>query len=409
MLMGFVLALTSCNELLHGDPVRQGTLSFSNFSIELSEDLSVKSGVNAEDYTIFIYDLEENLHQKLSYADIKAAGNFLTLLAGNYILQVLSSDNPVPEAAFDFPVYGVNVPVTILAGETTSLGAITCALMQCRVSIEYDEQLLERMTGSGKASVEVISGYPLDFSLNYNEGNPICDDRDGYFYVPSQSQSMVVTFTALMDGKNQKMVKTFSGVKAGQHRKIKLIQKVNPEGTATIDVSVEGYVEDAELLTMVPVVQEEVIGADPNAPKGDGGITLAFAPDCVMFDDLSCIVVPDPAQAQMDLRLVATVPGGVKKFVVQIESTSDAFKNALVAAGGSELDLINPSEEAAIVFEVVPFPHGEDLAGKTEVFFDLSAAQAPISAFAGEHTFHMNVTDNDGCKNVISVKMIVGA
>ena len=418
MLLGWVFALTSCNELLHGDPVKNGTLSFSEFSIELSEDLTVKSALSAatdsialptlEDYTLFIYDLEENLIQKISYEQIRQSDNSLTLLAGNYLLQVLSSQNPVPEAAFEQPVYGANVPITIVAGQTTTLGTVTCALMQCKVTIEYDEELLTSVTGNGRATVEVISGYPLEYALNYNGGLVEREERAGYFYVPTQSSSMVVTFLVVMNGRNEKMTKTFSGIQAAQYRKIKLIKKVNPEGTASIDVVVNGYVEDEELLSSVPVFSEDVIGEDPNAPKGDGGITLDFASDCVMYDDLSNIVVPKPSQGKMDLRLVAQVPGGVKKFTVLIESTSASFKAALATAGGAELDLINPAEAASIVFEVVPFPHGSELLGQMLIDFDLCAAQDPISNFAGEHIFHMNVTDNNGCKNTISVKMIVG-
>ena len=60
-----------------------------------------------------------------------------------------------------------------------------------------------------------------------------------------------------------------------------------------------------------------------------------------------------------------------------------------------------------IIFEVVPFPHGESLIGQTEIPFDLSAAQEAILNFKGNHTFLMTIVDSEGCRNEISVVMVV--
>ena len=219
---------------------------------------------------------------------------------------------------------------------------------------------------------------------------------------------MVITFVASIDGKNMKMVWRKTGLTAATHRKVKLIKKVNPEGNATVDILINGYVEDAQLVSMAVSPVLDILGEDPKAPKGDGGITLKFAEGCNAWTDLEHIYVPDPAVTQMDLRLVATIPNGVKKFVVHIETDNASFTSALAAAGGADLDLVNPSEEAGIIFDVVPFPHGSDLVGATSVSFDLSAAQGPIYGFEGTHTFYMTITDNQGCKNTVPVAMIIG-
>jgi hypothetical protein len=110
---------------------------------------------------------------------------------------------------------------------------------------------------------------------------------------------------------------------------------------------------------------------------------------------------------EMSIKLKAKVPAGVLKFTVDIESTSDAFTNAVAAADASHLDLISPSAANAIIFEVVPFPHGTELLGETEIPFDLSAAQEPILGYKGRHTFTMTIVDQDFCKNTITVVMIV--
>ena len=75
--------------------------------------------------------------------------------------------------------------------------------------------------------------------------------------------------------------------------------------------------------------------------------------------------------------------------------------------GGTTLDLINPAEAAMGIFDIVPFPHGSELLGATTIDFDLSNAQTPLLAFAGTHSFTMNVTDNKGCRNSIVIELVV--
>lgn len=105
--------------------------------------------------------------------------------------------------------------------------------------------------------------------------------------------------------------------------------------------------------------------------------------------------------------MTAKIPGGTRKFTVDIASTNDDFIGSVNTVGGTTLDLINPSEAALGVFDIVPFPRGAELAGKTEIGFDLSGAQTPLLAFKGTHTFTMNVTDNKGCRKSIPITLVV--
>ena len=100
------------------------------------------------------------------------------------------------------------------------------------------------------------------------------------------------------------------------------------------------------------------------------------------------------------------------KFTVDISTTSPGFTTALGAAlgeGVSELDLINPDPNAdtKLIFDVVPFPHGPELMGMTEIVFPLSTAQIAISGFKGRHTFEMKVVDQKQCRKTITVVMVV--
>ena len=92
---------------------------------------------------------------------------------------------------------------------------------------------------------------------------------------------------------------------------------------------------------------------------------------------------------------------------MSIETDNAEFKNAVDIADAANLDLINPSTTNEVIFVAVPFPHGQELLGKTEVLFDLTAAQSAIYDYPGTHLFTMTIRDNDGCSNVIPVTMIV--
>jgi hypothetical protein len=404
-----LVCAVSCNEdFRRHEEITTGILSFANFTIHSGLDVEVVSKSTTEasgDYIINVYDADAELVRSVTYAEVKQSGYGIELSAGNYSLEVLSGTLQI--CAFDAPVYGATTDFSIVAGEKTELGDITCKILQCAATVDYDDALKEIMTGDGKASVEVTSGYPLAYNLLYNGGNIIREERIGYFSLESGATTMVVTFSGKVNGSTQKMTKVISGIKAGELRQIRFIKKVNAEGDATIDITVNGYVEDADLLAYIAAPQLDIIGEDPEAPKGDGDIRLIFEPDCTMFDDLSNIVVPTLEQGAMDLRLIIMAPGGIKKLGVVIESTNSAFLGAVQAAGGPELDLVNPSAESEVIFQVVPFPHGSDLLGATEVHLDLSAAQAPILGFAGSHTFTMKVTDNNNCRNEVAVTMIV--
>ena len=57
--------------------------------------------------------------------------------------------------------------------------------------------------------------------------------------------------------------------------------------------------------------------------------------------------------------------------------------------------------------DIVPFPHGSELIGMTQVNFDLSKAQQPILGFPGNHTFVMSVVDQKGCSKDVTIVMNV--
>ena len=388
----------------------EGFLSFSGLVLDIDEAVDTKgesAPAPAQNYyQISIVDAEGNIFLTKSYKEIKDADNKITLPAGNYTLEVSSADEAVPDVEWEYPVYGATKEFSIAAGELTEIGEITCTLTQCKVSVDYSPEFLACVTGPGKTTVTIKTGHPLEYTMTSADKY---EKRSGFFLV--EGSSMTVVFQGSIDGKNKKMTKVFNNIAPKQWRQIKFIQKVNEQGDATFDIVINPLVSDAELNNELLASNETVIGEDPEAPKGDGGISLNidYEGGCdPEITDLENILIVPMAERKMAIRFRALVPNGVKKFNVSIDSDNAGFLAAVDAAKARELDLISPLPDNDIIFEVVPFPHGEEeLLGKTDIPFTLDAAQDAILNFAGHHEFLMTIVDNQGCRKQIPVVMVV--
>ena len=380
-----------------------GYLSFGEFSLGLDEAVETRAAANGN-YVVIVTDSEGKEVMNTTYGALLEDGDYqITLPAGDYTLEARSTKD-IPVAEFEQPVYGTSKEFSITAGETTYVGDLVCTLLQCKVTVSYSDEFLASVTGAGKTTVEVTAGYPLEYVLN---ANGTYDQSAGYFEV--EGSTMTVVFSGNIEGKSQKMTKSFTNIAPKQWRQIKFIKKVNEQGNAVFDIVINDLVDD-ETLNNSLVIEEDTMGDDPDAPKGDGGIKLEldYEAGCdPEITDLENIVIVPVATRDMAMRFRATVPNGVKKFNVQIDSDNDSFLSAVDAAKARELDLINPLPDNDIIFQVVPFPHGQELLGQTDISFNLDAAQDAITIYPGRHTFKMVIVDQTGCKKEIPVVMVV--
>ena len=444
VIMAAALMLSvSCQKNIVNEGKGEGFLSFSEFALVLDETVDTKATEDAGgNYAIFILDAEGREVVRKSYSEVKENGNKISLTEGNYTVVVRSQVEEVPVNGWENPVYGTSSTFSITPGEVTPIGKLTCTLLQCKVTVDYSDEFLAAVTGSGATRVTVTAGYPLEYALT---NRTTYERSSGYFAVNGETATMEVVFQGQIDGKSQKMTKVFTGIRAKQWRQIRFVQKKNEQGNATFDIVINDLIDDTPLDEDVSgtVTEEENLGDDPNAPKGDGGIRLLpnyteeesaagknviemiYKKDQSGSDildengekvlDYMRINITEPIYPQdpemlnpdMLIKLKAVVPGGIKKFNVDIETDSDTFASAVEAADAFHLNLISPSEANMIIFDVVPFPKGQELVGQTEVPFDLSNAQCAIYNYSGNHSFLMTIRDNAGCSNTIKVVMVV--
>lgn len=399
-----MVLLASCQKTPISSDKGLGYLSFSEFSLGLDETVDTKATPAGGNYAISIVDVDGNVVIKKTYNEVKENDNKISIPAGNYTLVASSSSEEVPVAAFEQPVYGVSKEFTILAGMETSIGELVCTLVQCKVTVAYSDDFLKMVTGDCSTTVALDPDMPLEYALNADK---TYDQSAGYFAVTGNT--MTVIFKGNIEGSSKSMTKVFSNIAPKQWRQIKFVPKVDEEGNATFDIVIDDLISD-ETLNNTVGAEEDVVGEDPDAPKGDGGIALMpdYEGGCdEEITDLENILIVPVDVRDMQIRFRAVVPNGVKKFTVNIDSDNAAFLKAVDAANARDLDLISPSEENGIIFDVVPFPHGEELVGQTDISFNLDAAQDAITIYPGRHTFQMNIVDQTGCRNQIPVVMVV--
>lgn len=386
-----------------------GTLSFAGeLTIDENVELVTRAGGETDNYSILVYNSENVLCLDTTYGAIMNNSQGEVLLPEGTYTVIAQSMKSVPAAAFETPVYGVTKhDITITAGEVTPIGELVCKLVQCKVSVAYNDDFIDMIAGNCTTTVTI--GGELEFPVTFDNttGKVTYKKENGFFEVNNgENTTMEVKFSGLVnvDGevKSQRMTKAFNNIQPATWRQITFVKKVDEEGNATFDIEIAAYVED-DTLGEDLTGSEESIGEDPNAPQGDGGIELISTCE---FDITENVVIPS-IDNPMTLTMNAIVPNGVRKFSVTISSNNPNFMAALDVVGGPVVDLVNPSELAMGIFDIVPFPHGAELVGMTTVPFDLSAAQTPILAFVGQHTFVMTVVDQKGCTKDVTIVMDV--
>jgi hypothetical protein len=420
-LSAVLMLAASCQKTAVNNVKGNGFLSFSEFSLGLDEEVITKASAAGNNYTIIVRDVDGNDIIKKSYGEVKNNGNMISVPAGDYTLIARSTED-VEVAAFEQPVYGVSQKFSIEAGMTTTIGELTCTLLQCKVTVEYSDDFLATVTGDCSTEVEITSGMPLVYSLSAEKKY---EKRAGYFAV--NGSTMTVTFKGHINGESGvTMTKQFTGIAPKQWRQIKFIPYVNLEGNATFDIVIDNLISD-EIINDDLLASEDIIDVDPNAPADDGGIRFRPAEGCdptITYTEKDVVLDPDGKQINctgvinipivpfvqgdplMSIIFDAVIPDGLAELTVDITSDNPTFTGAVAQANAGHIDLVNP-ECDEFKFTLVPFERGPEILGKKSIKFNLSNAHAAIATFPGTHSFVMNITDANGKTKRTELTMVV--
>ncbi len=432
-----------------GEEVGFGTLSFADLQISVdSEEIVMRAAEAAPGtYLIFVYDDKNTLYGTYTYNEVKSAGS-ISLPAGTYRVEIRSEED-VPAAKFATPIYGaVKEGIIITAGEPTAIGQVVCTLLQCKVTVDYNDDFLEMVTGD--CNVEVSVSEPLNYAMTWDSANNKIKEYEreaGYFAINNgDDTTMEVKFSGMIfdeksgESKTMKMNKTFNNIAARQWRQVKFIKKVDVEGNATFDIVINDYVEDNPLNEDL-TGSETVLEKDPNAPQGDGNIKLlsvaglnenttptqemwnaAFTDDDMDVETYEMIVLDDKittADGKQLLQFEALVPNKIKDFYIVIESEILAPMMAGMMGDAEYIDLVHDTSVVELIATIIPFPYHNPASGmyvenQTSVSFILDDAVSILRDLATDnpelnhtHTFQMNVRDWGGCTKQINLTLKV--
>ena len=414
-----------------GLPEGYGMLSFGEMQISIDEsEAMVRSTELPEvggNYVIKIKDAEGKVVVDCSYKDIKDSSEGIALLAGEYTLEVCSTIDDIPDAAWEQPIYGATMSgIKIEAGKPTIIAEpITCTLLQCKVTVDYNDDFLAMVKGACKTTITI--GSSLEYNLNWDatQGKITSyEKRAGYFDVNNGTNTtMEVKFEGSIYDEESESVKTmrqskaFEGIEARQWRQVRFVKKVNEEGNASFEIEIDGYVEDDNLGTEDMTGEESVIAPDPNAPKGDGGILLLNVTGLTENTNPTQEAwnaektdKPTINVANIDgssLIFKASIPNGAYEFYVDITSTNADFNFAVREITVDDenpgriyltkIDDINRGVVTALSNFGIKFPTPEEVINQSDILFDLTPAVPALKAFPGTHTFSMYVRDSEGC------------
>ncbi len=345
-----------------------------------------------------------------------------TFPVGTYTIKVRSHE--VQPAEWNKPYFLGEQTFAIRNGEITEVEPIVCKLANIRMTVIFDSKLLEASDNGGadfKVTVTSTPGTSLDFTPS-TEGS-------GYFEAAEGLSTLKVAFTGKVSGVEENTTAVLTNVEAGQHRKLTISLKKNgnvpddEKGNITVDnegINVDFSVEEVDMTGDI-AADEDVDNSQEESPWGpegkpDDGDKDPELPTPPTPDDNVIKFVSETLNLEgannadefgpgvKDAIVLITSQKGVKNLLVEIESDflTDEFLTEFGLA--TSFDLANapgdPSDDSSLVARLksLGFPVNAEVVGKgvdEPLKFDITTFM-PLILEAGDHKFHITVTDLDG-------------
>lgn len=406
------LTAASCDNWTPPVDGAKGTVDLTSVNLSNSDAVTIhetKAGradetdIDLTDYVIRVYKAGDTSAPVNTWA-YGSMPEVISLTAGTYVIDVES--HAVAKAEWEHPFFkGASESFAVEAGKITKVGNIECRFKSIRVTIEYDDEVRATLGDDVKITVKANDEGSLVFTP--------AETRSGYYAFVENSTTMAIHFEGTVNGSFIKNSFTFEDLAPGQHRIIRFSKKNAPTppdqtgqvdpGKIGIDIStigkdIEGNVTvDEETQTLVDPWQEE----PEEDPKPDDPVTEPAA--TFTSDNLDLKGVNDPEQKMGGASVNISCPKGIAHLNVSI--ISDALTPALPDIGlTSHFDLAYPGEIESALKEDIGLPVGDEVINQTAVVFDITKFMGPLSGFSGDHSFELEVIDNEGQTSNLTLK-----
>ena len=405
------IAAVSCESGLPTENTQQsankGYLSLSSLSVELVTDhkpvdgeLSTRALVRAAaDVNTFDCSIVNEQGQEVipSFKYGERPSQNIELEAGKYIFKMISGQ--IKGAEFEAPVYGLAEPFTIVRKQTTTLSELVCTLQNIQASVSYSADLRAALSDDTTATLTVGSS-----SLVYG----VNETRSGYF----KAEKALNDIDLLMKGKYTQEGKepaefefttTIKDVKAGQHSDIQLYIEYSTEGSIAISVTIDGWVVDEGIVyDLAGLISEDIMVDDTDKPvislEGgdiDAPITL-LATDFDANGNCTKDIVVDIASKSAITSAVVEIASSNPMMIASLDqynlTTSFDLCNAGAATGSLKL---------------MGLAVNDQIKGKTEVSYNLTATMKLLKEYVGTHTFTVTVTDEKGGATTTTLTIVI--
>ena len=354
---------------------------------------------DVDSFIVEILDADNAQVLEMTYAELKEQLKTpMELKVGVYRMEVRSEDT-MPGADWEHPVYGATSDFTITKAQTTSPEEVVCTLQNIKVSVEYSPELADMLADTSKATVS-LGDTSLDFSKT--------ETRAAYF----KPQALENTLDFVFDGTfadtdvPAKFSKQITGVKAGQWRKVSVVIGYADKGNILFSVKVDNSIlQDNKFVVDGTENLGEELLEDPNAPAltwPGHDMTQPFTLTDAMFDAEGNCIEP----FAFDL----SSPNGIESLQVTVGSTNSQFlasMSAIQLPQTFDLCALDASSAAGIILKGFGYPVGSELKGQTAKSFNIAGQIRALYEFDGTHTFAFTMTDAKGVSSEAVLTLVV--
>ena len=417
-----MMVATSCDDNWTPSVGTDGELDLSTISVinddaeKLVRNEHSRADVDLSNYIVGIYrDGETSPVNTWFYGSMPEV---VALPQGEYTVEVES--HKVAKAEWETPYFAGSRTFSITANQITQVEAITCKFASVKVTVTVSDDL------------KSLLGDDATFTVIANDEGELVYGRDetraGYFEALDGSNTMVVKFNGTLSGNTVYEVFTFTDIEAGQHRDIIFKAKGapipdQPQGSVEVGgISLDASYIDTDIDGNVTHEEEVIEGTRPGQEDPKDPVVDPDEPD----DPVTPPVEEDPDKviwfesASLDLVGVNNAKthsgaavvdihseNGIAKLKVNIVSKS-LTKTELQSIGlDSEFDLAEPGALKEAIEGALNLPTGDDVKGKNVVSFDITTFVPMLAGFVGDHNFELQVVDQKGIVNGMTLRFNV--
>ena len=377
------------------------------------------ASVNTDMFTVTITKLYDEYGQPATWAQTWTLADFPSLLElapGQFKVTVKS---PVTDRLSTLaPVYFAEKNFTIVENKVTDL-EVVCTVQNMKVTVAPTANFFTELRNFTISVSAEYEGVDTPVSVSWTDADFV-QSPDGTYstskvaYFEAVPLSVMVTGLRNLDGSDASLKEPFkiTNVAPRDNHILNIDVQVTGETKVafiTVDPSLNDP-KDQEVFVPgfeeIPIPDEEE-KPEPDAQSKETSLTWASNPD---FAPVNLLVDGDNVTVDPQVKLVVNCPRKISSFVINV---SDNFKSVIGILTTDEvqyLDLVNDQKLIAFFVGPMYLPTGSDLAGKTQVEFDLSslAQMVPMIASAdGEETiFSLEVVDSMGGVFTKDIKFI---